>query len=102
MPAHAERKNHIVVDTVWDETFDSSLEHQNEGRMQFIVGLSNKYIQPNDPTKIILDAGCGSGKYISAMNNENKHGLFIGLDLDLKGVQIAKRNNANNKHSDSS
>jgi hypothetical protein len=34
------------------------------------------------------------------MNSENEHGLFIGLDLDLKGVQIAKRNKASNKHSE--
>jgi hypothetical protein len=26
------------------------------------------------------------------MYDENKSSLFIGLDLDLKGVQIAKRN----------
>jgi ubiquinone/menaquinone biosynthesis C-methylase UbiE len=40
-------------------------------------------------------------KYISAMHGgENKHSLFIGLDLDLKGVQIAKGNNASNKRSE--
>jgi hypothetical protein len=39
--------------------------------------------------------------YISAMHgSENKHSLFIGLDLDLKGVQIAKGNNASNKRSE--
>jgi ubiquinone/menaquinone biosynthesis C-methylase UbiE len=100
MPALAERKKHIIVDTIWDEAFDSSLEYQSEGRTQFIVDLSSQYIQTSDATKIILDVGCGSGKYISAMNNKNEHSLFIGLDLDLKGVQIAKRNNASNKRSE--
>jgi 2-polyprenyl-3-methyl-5-hydroxy-6-metoxy-1,4-benzoquinol methylase len=101
MHTRDERKDHIAVDTIWNEAFDFSLEHQSEGRMQFVVDLSNQYIQQrNDAiatTTIILDVGCGSGKYISAMNSETQHSLFIGLDLDLKGVQIAKRNNASNK-----
>jgi ubiquinone/menaquinone biosynthesis C-methylase UbiE len=96
----AKRKNHIVVDTNWNEAFDLSLEHQSEGRMQFIAGLTNQYIQRSDARTIILDVGCGSGKYISAMHDENRDSLFIGLDLDLKGVQIAKRNNASNKCSE--
>ena len=101
MHTRDERKKHIVVDTIWNEVFDSSLEHQNEGRMQFIIDLSNQYVQHTDPhNSIILDMGCGSGKYISAMYGENKYSLFIGLDLDLTGVQIAKRNNASNKCSE--
>lgn len=101
MHTPAERKNHIVVDTTWNEAFDLSLEHQSEGRMQFIAGLTNQYIQHSDATTtIILDVGCGSGRYISAVHDENKHILFIGIDLDLKGVQIAKRNNASNKRSE--
>jgi 2-polyprenyl-3-methyl-5-hydroxy-6-metoxy-1,4-benzoquinol methylase len=100
MHTRAEREDHIVVDTSWDEVFDSSLEDQTEGRMQLIAGLTNQHLQQSDATKIILDVGCGSGKYISAMYDENKHSLFIGLDLDLKGVQIAKRNNASNKRSE--
>ena len=88
----AEPKNHIVVDTTWNEAFDLSLEQQNEGRMQFIAGLTKQYIiQRSDATTIILDVGCGSGRYISAMHDENKHSLFIGLDLDFKGVQITKK-----------
>jgi ubiquinone/menaquinone biosynthesis C-methylase UbiE len=94
----AKRKNHIVVDTIWNEAFDLSLEQQDEGRMQFMVDLSNQYIHHSDATTtIILDVGCGSGRYISRMYGENKDSLFIGLDLDLKGVQIARRNNASNK-----
>jgi hypothetical protein len=34
------------------------------------------------------------------MYGENKHSLFTGLDLDLKGVQIAKSINTNNKLSE--
>jgi hypothetical protein len=40
----AKRKNHIVVDTNWNEAFDLSLEHQSEGRMQFIADLTNQNI----------------------------------------------------------
>src|SRR5687768_5204409 len=82
----------------WTEAFDLSLEYHDEGRMQFIAGLTNQYIQHNDVSMIILDVGCGSGKYTSEIHDENKHSLFIGLDL--KGVQIAKRNNASNEHSE--
>jgi hypothetical protein len=59
--------------------------------MQFIAGLTDQHIQRSEATTIILDVVSGSGKYISAMHGgENKHSLFMGLDLDLKGVQIAK------------
>lgn len=67
--------------------------------MQFIVGLTSQYIQGNDPTMKIVDIGCGSGRYIHALRSENRDSLFIGVDLDLEGVQIAKRNNAKHKHS---
>ena len=44
MHTRDECKNHIaVVDTIWNEAFDSSLEHQSEGRMQFIFDLCNQY-----------------------------------------------------------
>jgi ubiquinone/menaquinone biosynthesis C-methylase UbiE len=69
--------------------------------MKFIAGRTNHHIQWSDATTIILDVRCGSGKYISATHGgENKHSLSIGLDLDLKGMQIAKRNNASNKRSE--
>jgi methylase of polypeptide subunit release factors len=97
MHTRAERKNHIVSDVSCDEVFDSSLDDLNMGRMPFVVSLTNQHIQPSDATKIILDGGSGSGNTPWPCNSENKHSLFISLDLDLKGMQIAKRNNANNK-----
>jgi hypothetical protein len=69
--------------------------------MQFIAGLATQHIQWSDATTIILGVRCGLGIYISAMHgSENKHSLFMGLDLDSKGVQIAKGNNASNKRSE--
>jgi hypothetical protein len=41
MHTRAERKSHIAMDTIWNEAFDLSLEHQDEGRMKFIVSLTN-------------------------------------------------------------
>jgi ubiquinone/menaquinone biosynthesis C-methylase UbiE len=100
MHTRTERKNHIAVDTSWNEAFDSFLEQQSDGRMRFIFSLTNQYIQGNDPTMKIVDIGCGSGRYVHAMYSENKDSLFIGLDLDLEGVRIAKRNNAKHKRSE--
>jgi SAM-dependent methyltransferase len=100
MHTRADHKNHIVVDVNWTEAFDLYSEGQNKGRMQFVTGLTNQYIKRGNATAIILDIGCGSGKYISAMCDENKDSLYIGVDLHLRGVQIAKRNNANNKRSE--
>src|ERR671921_665451 len=100
MHTRTERKNHIAVDTSWNEAFDSFLEQQSDGRMRFIFSLTNQYIQGNDPTMKIVDIGCGSGRYVHTMYSENKDSLFIGLDLDLEGVRIAKRNNAKHKRSE--
>jgi hypothetical protein len=73
------------------------------GLYEFIAGLTKQHIQRSCARTIyiILDVISGSGKYISAMHGrENKHSLFIGLDSGLKGVQIAKRNNASDKRSE--
>jgi ribosomal protein L11 methylase PrmA len=88
MHTRAERKSHIAVDTSWEEVFDSSLDDLSTGRMQFIADLTNQHIEWSNATTMMLDLGCGSGIYISAMHGgENKHSLFIGLDLDLKGCK---------------
>lgn len=61
-------------------------------RTRAILGYLDRFVGPNDPSRRILDVGCGAG---NMMHHLSHYGQVIGVDLYSKPLEVARQRGLN-------
>lgn len=57
--------------------------------IEYISNIINEYSELHGDNINILDAGCGEGSFLNALNNKSDSNLSIGIDLSSEGINLA-------------